>query len=152
MNNRKSGFTLIELLISLGIIALKSGLAFAALNSSRQTANDTRRVGDLKNIQGYLEIYHSRCGYYPGGPDCSPVTPVTTWDELKASLTGIVDPSRFPNDPVAGQNYSYSSDGFNYVLGTKLQTNSQSILKESYTGCDFGSSCDKTALRYCIHS
>src|SRR3989344_9967 len=154
INNRKSGFTLIELLISLSIIALMSGLAFAALNSSRQTANDTRRVGDLKNIQGYLEIYHNRCDHYPGTSDCSATPNPSTWAELSTSLTGIIDPSRFPKDPASNATYYYSywTDGSNYVLGATLQTNSQSILKESYTGSDFGSSCDKTALKYCINS
>ncbi len=151
INNRKSGFTLIELLISLSIIALMSGLAFAALNSSRQTANDTRRVGDLKNVQGYLEIYYNRCGHYPGDKDCGAINP-STWTDLGTSLTGIIDPSRFPKDPVSSAIYSYWTDGSNYVLGATLQTNSQSILKESYIGSDFGSSCDKTTLKYCIHS
>lgn len=157
MNNKKSGFTLIELLISLSIIAILSGLAFAALNSSRLTANDTRRVGDLKNIQGYIEIYYNKCGHYPGDKDCAATTP--TWAELKTALTGIIDPSRFPNDPVSSATYYYSyspsPDGSNYVLGAKLQTNSQSILKEGYDGKDgngYGSNCDKTASMYCIHS
>ena len=151
INNKRSGFTLIELLISLSIIALMSGLAFAALNSSRQTANDTRRVGDLKNVQGYLEIYFSRCDRYPCNADCSSASSLT-WTQLETALAGIVDPSRFPEDPVPGAIYSYWTDGSNYVLGTKLQTDSKSILKESYTGSEFGSTCDKTARQYCIHS
>lgn len=151
MNNRRSGFTLIELLISLAIIALMSGLSFAALNSSRLTANDTRRVGDLKNVQGYMEIYQNKCGHYPGDKDCGIINP-STWADLGTSLTGIIDSSRFPKDPVSSDTYSYWTDGSNYVLGATLQTNSQSILKNSYTGSDFGSSCDKLALKYCIHS
>jgi len=153
MNERRSGFTLIELLISLAIIALMSGLSFAALNSSRLTANDTRRVGDLKNVQGYLEIYQNRCGHYPGDKDCGIINP-STWTDLGTSLTGIIDPSRFPKDPVSSATYSYSywTDGSNYVLGATLQTNNQSILKGSYIGNDFSSTCDKLTLKYCIHS
>lgn len=155
MNNKKSGFTLIELLISLSIIALMSGLAFAALSSSRLTASDTRRVGDLKNIQGYLEIYYNRCDHYPGNSDCSAATPAS-WAELGTSLTGIIDASRFPKDPVSDATYKYSywpnSNGSNYVIGAKLQTNSQSLLKEGYSGTDYSSTCDKTALMFCIHS
>lgn len=161
ISNRKSGFTLIELLISLAIIALMSGLSFAALNSARLTASDTRRVGDLKNVQGYLEIYYNKCGHYPGTADCSPTTTTPTWLELRDSLFGIVDKSRFPNDPISNSTYKYSywsiSDGSNYVLSAKLQTESKSIFKESYDGTDgkgYGSNCDKNppALMYCIHS
>lgn len=153
MNNKRSGFTLIELLISLAIIALMSGLAFAALNSARLTANDTRRVGDLKNVQGYLEIYYNRCGHYPGVVDCSATPYPSNWGQLGTSLAGIVDVSRFPKDPISSATYSYwTTDGLNYVLGATLQTNSQSILKESYTGSDFGSDCNKIALKYCIRS
>ena len=151
--NSGAGFTLIELLISLGIIALMSGLLFAGLNSARQTANDTRRVGDLKNIQGYLEIYFSRCDRYPGTADCSPASSIT-WTQLETALGGIVDQSRFPKDPVSDDTYKYYywSDGSNYVLGAKLQTDSKSILKESYTGNEFSSTCSKAARQYCIHS
>ena len=155
MQNKRSGFTLIELLIYLTIIAITSGIAFAALNSSSLTANGTRRVGDLKNIQGYVEIYHSRCDHYPGNADCSASTPAN-WDELGTILSSanIIDASRFPKDPVVSASYFYwpSADGSNYVLGAKLQTNSQSILKEGYSGADYSSTCDKAQLFYCIHS
>lgn len=158
-NNRRSGFTLIELLISLAIIALMSGLAFAALNSARLTANDTRRVGDLKNVQGYLEIYYNRCGHYPGGAVCFVTPPASwaelSWAELGTSLTGIIDESRFPKDPISNTTYFYSywTDGFNYVLGATLQQpNSQSLLKESYDGNEFSSDCDKADRKYCIRS
>lgn len=156
MNERRSGFTLIELLISLAIIALMSGLSFAALNSSRLTANDTRRVGDLKNVQGYLEIYYNKCGHYPGTADCSNTSSPLSWSDLGLSLSGagIIDQSRFPNDPVSTNTYYYWNDQSNYVLGAKLQTDNKSILKGSYTGSDFSSDCvsSPTVFKYCIHS
>ena len=155
-NNRRSGFTLIELLISLGIITLMSGLLYAGLNSVKQAANDSRRNGDLKNVQGYLETYHLRCGHYPGDKDCGADTPAN-WGALGTALSGITGINRLPYDPVSGAPYSYwpSPDGSNYVLGATLQTDNKSILKESYDGTDgngYGSDCNKAALKYCIHS
>lgn len=64
MNNKK-GFTLIELLVVVAIIGLLAAMSVIALNSARAKARDSKRVGDIKQIQTALELYYNDNGRYP---------------------------------------------------------------------------------------
>ena len=57
---KKKGFTLIEMLIVITIIALLSGLILRGLGGALPKTRDTKRIGDLKNIQGSLELYYAK--------------------------------------------------------------------------------------------
>lgn len=59
------GFTLIELLVVMFIIGLLASLVIVNVSSSRKTARDTKRMSDLKTIQGALEMYNNKNGSYP---------------------------------------------------------------------------------------
>lgn len=62
---RRQGFTLIELLVVIGIIGLLSTLAVVALSSARQKGRDAKRVSDIKQIQGALDLYAVDRNGYP---------------------------------------------------------------------------------------
>jgi prepilin-type N-terminal cleavage/methylation domain-containing protein len=140
-NKNIGGFTLIEMLIVIAIIAILSAVVLTGVNGFQASARDTARIGDMKNIQDYLELYFNKCGYYPGSLNTSGVCvsgapDKTKWSDFAAEMTeagGIA--TQFPSDPVSGREFCYgvSPDGLSYVLGTVLETDN-SILHGSQQG------------------
>lgn len=65
-NKNQKGFTLIELLVVVAIIALLSSIALIALIQARQKSRDTKRLGDMTQMNTALELYYA---YYKGYPD-----------------------------------------------------------------------------------
>ncbi|HEV3244882.1 MAG TPA: type II secretion system protein, partial [Candidatus Paceibacterota bacterium] len=59
------GFTLIELLVVIAIIGLLASIILAALSAAQQKGRDARRVGDIREIQTALQLYHDTCHSYP---------------------------------------------------------------------------------------
>ncbi len=124
---RKSeGFTLIELLVVIAIIGILSSVVIAALGGARVKARDARRLADIKQIQGALELYADENGNeYP--------------DDIYSSTAGLAAPKPFispvPRDPRSA-NYPYQNlslggtacsaalaNNFcaNYVLGARFE-------------------------------
>ncbi len=62
---KQKGFTLIELLVVVAIIGLLAAMSVVALNSARAKARDSKRVGDIKQMQTALELYYNDNGRYP---------------------------------------------------------------------------------------
>lgn len=65
--NKNKGFTLIELLVVVAIIALLSSIALIALIQARQKSRDTKRLGDMTQMNTALELYFSYNKGYPDG-------------------------------------------------------------------------------------
>lgn len=65
MKLNKKGFTLIELLVVIAIIGLLATVAIISLNSARAKSRDAKRVGDIRQAMGALEMYYNECGTYP---------------------------------------------------------------------------------------
>jgi len=169
----RKGFTLIELLVVIAIIAILAGVVLTGVTGFQANARDTKRVGDLKNIQNNIELYFSRCGFYPGGfdaaatpPTCNTTNPAD-WGDLDGTLNEATG-ARIPNDPTATttQDYFYgvSSDNLSYVLGAKLEKPNR-VLEDSqeidssdlsgsweWTGAHDALSCDDDNLGYCVGS
>ncbi|MCX8008337.1 MAG: type II secretion system GspH family protein [Patescibacteria group bacterium] len=90
----KTGFTLLEILVVIALIGVLSAAGLASyLNTQRATRN-SRRIADLKAIQGALESYFSTTGSYPNSPSCNPGS--------------TYFPSGFPRDPQTGIQYAPS--------------------------------------------
>ncbi len=125
------GFTLIEMLIVVAIIAILSGVVLAGVSNFQSRARDTRRIGDMKNIQNYLELYFNKCSRYPGDATCAANNPAS-WNDLTTAMASVMGTSKFPQPQVTANPYCYgvSADGLTYAVGTVLE-NDNSILKES---------------------
>lgn len=163
--SQSKGFTLIEMLVVVAVIAVLAGITLTGVGGFTSRARDTRRVGDLRSVQNYLEFYFSKCGRYPGATACGATNP-STWADVQSALNSYG--AKTPADPVAAKTYFYgvSSDGLRYVLGAKLE-NDNRILEESsemdsadipsgftFTGGLSASDCNDAAgtYGYCIGS
>jgi prepilin-type N-terminal cleavage/methylation domain-containing protein len=65
MKTNKRGFTLIELLVVIAIIGILATIAVVALQQARQSARDSKRIADIKQIQTALELYYNYNSEYP---------------------------------------------------------------------------------------
>lgn len=110
MNNK--GFTLLELLIVIAIIGILTAVTVTSVTVSRGKARDTRRVGDMKEIQIGLALYYDVNKAYP------------------QSLYTLVDPAQhylpeLPTDPQTGAMYEYTASSTtsykNYCIGVTLE-------------------------------
>ena len=67
--HKKSGFTLVEILITVAVIAIIAAVIGVSLSIVKKNSNDSRRVGDIKEISKALELYYDKYAYYPGRLD-----------------------------------------------------------------------------------
>ena len=152
MNSGERGFTLIEMLIVIVIISFLVGIVLTGTLGFQASARDTRRIGDLRNAQNFLELYFNKCGRYPGDASCGATSP--NWETLIQVMKDANVTSQFPK-PIAGKDYLYgvSADGLNYVLGVELERGN-TVLQDDVDGnannIDCGSVADDKI--YCIFS
>jgi len=108
MLKKSKGFTLIELLVVVAIIGILAALVISYLGQARLKARDSRRKGDLKQVQTALEQYaDDNNGLYPAN-------------------TGALVPNympRVPTDPSTSAAYPYAVSGANtaYELNATLE-------------------------------
>ena len=148
------GFTLIEMLIVIAIIAVLAGVVLTGVSGFQASARDTRRIGDLRNAQNFLELYFNRCGYYPGnisGGSCTSGT--VNYGALESMMETEGFTSNFPNDPVAARTYFYgvSGDNLDYVLGATLERENNA-LNDDVDGTVNGIDCSDANLRFCVRT
>jgi len=157
---QNKGFTLIEMLIVIAIIAILSAVVLTGVSGFQASARDTARIGDLKNIQDYLELYYNKCGFFPGtfsSGSCVSGTPNQSWSDLANTMSAAGVTNQFPSDPLSasGKSFCYgvnSSGGQDYVLGAVLESsnsalnaNNEGAMPSDITGWSIGSSsCQAT--------
>jgi prepilin-type N-terminal cleavage/methylation domain-containing protein len=115
----KRGFTLIELLIVIGIIGILAAIILSGLGGLRSSSRDDKRVADMRQVQQALQLFHLKCGFYPGEYDgvnneCKGGTVSTKssnpddWDELQEVLKNAeIGIDSIPSDPTASGGYKY---------------------------------------------
>ncbi|MGC8651292.1 MAG: type II secretion system protein [Minisyncoccia bacterium] len=139
------GFTLIEMLIVITIIIVLSGLILRGLGGALPKTRDSRRVGDLKNIQNELEVYYNSQNSYPSGD----------YSTLEAKLQPVLGSKiKLPQDPSGGSNTYYycpdspsASGAINgYILGAQLEVSSST---DSLTSGTCGKACGVNNF-YCV--
>ena len=113
MLRKSKGFTLIELLVVVAIIGILAALIISYLGQARLKARDSRRKGDLRQVQSALEQFaDDNNGTYPAGG--------------AAALTAALVPNyipRVPTDPRTGADYGYqvSATLTEYELNATLE-------------------------------
>lgn len=154
------GFTLIELLVVIAIIGLLASIVLVSLTTARQKARDSRRVGDLRQVQLALELYfdaNTGTGYpdsantvtCPAASGCTPINYTGVAAQGWAALTAPLSPlymATVPNDPLepaagytaAGRHYAYITTD---VAGTKTQYVMGAALEDSANAA-FGNDID----------
>lgn len=150
---RQAGFTLIEMLVVIIIISFLVGIVLTGTLGFQASARDTRRIGDLRNAQNFLELYFNKCGHYPGVSDtkaeCS--ASISDWAALTTTMSSAKITSQFPKE-ISGKKYFYgvNPDGLSYTVGAELERDNN-VLKDDIDGPSNGvSSCDDPI--YCISS
>ncbi|PSO46006.1 MAG: hypothetical protein BRC25_00020 [Parcubacteria group bacterium SW_6_46_9] len=124
--HREYGFTLIELLVVIAIIGLLSSSVLASLSGARESARDTRRKQDMRQVKTALEKFYNENGKYPGEDGycdssiqgCPANPPEDGWDQSSQfyqELVGGGYMSTLPVDPINNENHYYrwepSNDG-----------------------------------------
>jgi type II secretion system protein G len=147
----KKGFTLIELLVVIAIIGLLASIVLVSLNTARQKARDTKRLGDLRQVMTALELYYDSQATpaYPSVVGCTVANWSGTMSTALQGGTGFM--TKVPVDPTnnATYYYAYASDGTDYVLWSKLEISSNpALLNSVHTNPLMGCNC--TTPAYCI--
>jgi prepilin-type N-terminal cleavage/methylation domain-containing protein len=131
-NLKNKGFTLIEILVVVTIIGILASITLLGLGPARRSAQDARRVADLRSVQTVLEVYFNRNGRYPVCPalttlEAQTITNLAGYGCLENALTagtafgGVLPTSaKLPNDTVVAKRYGYQSNGSEYTLGTAM--------------------------------
>ena len=122
----KKGFTLIEILIVVVIIGILTSIVLVGVGGFRERARDAKRVADLRQVQGALEIYYAQNNAYPAN----------TWAVMSPLIAPSIIPT-IPTDPLGGA-YTYVSVGAqHYVLGATLETSGNNVLDDDIDGVVF---------------
>ena len=159
----KRGFTLIEILIVIAIIGVLASVVLVGLGPSQRQGRDARRLSDLRQVQNALELYFTRCGFFPdpngarASPQCA-ASGAGTWTELVGTLTtGGIGVAQIPNDPVSGRTYQYEArpDLTSYILRADLEVTNTALdtdIDGTPTGftIDCGAPGDNTTDFYCL--
>src|SRR3989338_7781483 len=110
------GFTLIELLVVISIIGILASVVLVRLNDARRTAQDAKRISEMRQLKIALETYYEVNNQYPPNPagpivGCSTTCIEGGWSG--GEMTPYMNP--LPVDPFYGNTlngYRYAISGF----------------------------------------
>lgn len=85
---KQKGFTLIELLVVIAIIGLLATIAVVALNAARESARDSKRIADVRQVQTALEMYYNAKSSYP---ICTAAHRVSVIDDQLINICNAID-------------------------------------------------------------
>lgn len=120
---KQQGFTLIELMVTISIIAILAAVGIVVYSSAQKSGRISKRVQDLKAIQGALELYKSATGGYPAQNGWVCIGPAALGD-LVPNYMPILPADPLDNGNAAGTNcYEYTSGGETVTTEYKIRTN-----------------------------
>lgn len=125
---KKSGFTLIELLVVIAIIGILSAVVLTSLNSSREKAQDSKAVNDVKQVALALELARSQStGYFPTAANAA---------AMASATVNYLSPF-----PTANVDYAIAS-GSDFCISTTL---SDAAEKDYFNATEAGAGYSNTA-------
>lgn len=141
----RGGFTLLEVLLAIAIVSILAAVTAVNYVESVKRSRDSRRIADLAQIRGSLELYRSNTGAYPtpGGASGMAFGVGSLTDSL-----GNTYMSKIPQDLRPGQTYYYTASGGDYTIGAELEIQPQTVC--GVAGLDCGTSTDIQACNYCV--
>jgi len=109
---KSKAFTLVELLVVISIIGTLTAIAIGSTTIAKAKARDTRRIGDMKEIQIGLALYYDVNKNYP--TTIATGTPLTSQKYLPS----------VPTDPLTNLPYEYLTiyPYKSYCIGVKLES------------------------------
>ena len=120
-----AGFTLIELLVVIIIIGVLAAIIYTSYLSTQQSARDSKRKQDLRQIRSALELYREDTGSYPTSL-YSPSASCPVSSPLQSG--SVVYMNKIPCDPNPSfaplwskYIYNFDSDTGDYVIATCLE-------------------------------
>ena len=148
-NKKSKGFTLIELLVVIAIIGILATIVLVSLNTARQKARDTKRLGDLRQVALALEMYYDDNTKYPGGSEASGCN---DWATMKTAIEAGGYMTVVPSDPVNSGTlvYAFESDEQSYVLRAQLENTNNPAFDIDVDGTALSCDCTDANDYYCI--
>ena len=110
-NKNKLAFTLVEMLVVIAVIGILTTLAVVAVQNSRESTRNAKRVADIKQIQNALELYYNDNNAYP-----NTLIPGEVLSSNSITYIQQIPSAPTPNDG----DCSEQENGFTYVT-SKLQ-------------------------------
>ena len=142
LRNATRGFTLIELLVVIAIIGLLASIVLVSLSSARRKARDSRRVGDLRQIQLALELFFdgNAAAGYPEGTGAA----ATVYNQAAAAASfttnlggsGNLVPTYVGGLPVDPVNTATAPNGYQYgyIPGTSVNPPVNCVVLDVFCG------------------
>lgn len=122
MYKQRKGFTLIEILVVVTIIGILASMTLLGLGPARRSGQDARRIADIRNVQGILEVFFNQKGGYPNCPTAAdaPGAAANYTGCLTTTLTSaglLRTGQRLPNDADPNKVYGFQGNISEYYLG-----------------------------------
>lgn len=141
LHRTQRGFTLIEVLVVVTIIGILASITLLGLGPARRSAQDARRIADLRNVQSALEVYFNQVGNYPvqSAKNTVDLAQTAYTNMLGAlQLRNIIPSANQPNDTpadVRGYGYESNADGSRYILAAILDgSRPTGFIEPNYAG------------------
>lgn len=129
MIKRYQAFTLIELLVIIVIIAILASFIIVTMSGAQGSANDARRKADINQLSKAVMIYKS------DHPDA--LLPISNncniGSDCSIAIMAILGNAAILRDPDSSNHYTYSSDGYDYIINSVL-SNEENYYFDSVTG------------------
>ncbi|MFZ4461230.1 MAG: type II secretion system protein [Patescibacteria group bacterium] len=108
-----SGFSLIEILIVISVLVILGTINFLSLRGMSDTARDSTRLSDIKNLTTSLGYYLTQNGVvpHPSGEVAITYSGATAWYQGTLGMSVVMplgNPSKQPTDPLLRKEYTYS--------------------------------------------